>query len=38
MLGLPDAGLAALVPWPGEPLDRLARRLEALLGNCGPRP
>ena len=32
MLGLPDAGLAALRPWPGEPLDRLAHRLEALLG------
>jgi LmbE family N-acetylglucosaminyl deacetylase len=36
MLGLPDAGLAALRPWPGEPLDRLATRLEALLRELRP--
>jgi LmbE family N-acetylglucosaminyl deacetylase len=37
MLGLPDAGLAALHPWPGEPLDRLATRLEALLRELRPQ-
>jgi len=37
MLGLPDAGLAALRPWPGEPLDRLAIRLEALLRELRPQ-
>jgi LmbE family N-acetylglucosaminyl deacetylase len=37
MLGLPDAGLAALRPWPGEPLDRLATRLEALLRELRPQ-
>jgi LmbE family N-acetylglucosaminyl deacetylase len=37
MLGLPDAGLAALRPWPGEPLDRLATRLEALLRKLRPQ-
>jgi LmbE family N-acetylglucosaminyl deacetylase len=37
MLGLPDAGLATLRPWPGEPLDRLATRLEALLGELRPQ-
>jgi LmbE family N-acetylglucosaminyl deacetylase len=37
MLGLPDAGLATLHPWPGEPLDRLAARLEALLGELRPQ-
>ena len=37
MLGLPDAGLAALRPWPGEPLHRLATRLEALLRELRPQ-
>jgi LmbE family N-acetylglucosaminyl deacetylase len=37
MMGLPDAGLAALRPWPGEPLDRLAHRLEALLAELRPQ-
>jgi LmbE family N-acetylglucosaminyl deacetylase len=36
MLGLPDAGLATLHPWPGEPLDRLATRLEALFRELRP--
>jgi LmbE family N-acetylglucosaminyl deacetylase len=37
LLGLPDAGLAALRPWPGEPLDRLATRLEVLLRELRPQ-
>jgi LmbE family N-acetylglucosaminyl deacetylase len=37
MLGLPDAGLAVLRPWPGEPLDRLVTRLEALFRELRPQ-
>ena len=37
MLGLPDAGLAVLRPWPGEPLDRLATRLEDLFRELHPQ-
>ena len=36
-LGLRDAGLAALRPWPGEPLDRLATRLEVVLRELRPQ-
>ena len=38
MLGLPDAGLAALRPWPGEPLDRLHTGSRRCWGSSGPRP
>jgi LmbE family N-acetylglucosaminyl deacetylase len=31
LLGFPDAGLAVLSPWPGEPLDRLAKKIETTL-------
>jgi LmbE family N-acetylglucosaminyl deacetylase len=31
LLGFEDAGLAVISPWPGEPLDRLATRLETIL-------
>lgn len=31
LLGFPDNGLAVLSPWPGEPLDRLARRIDSTL-------
>ncbi|MEO8561830.1 MAG: PIG-L family deacetylase [bacterium] len=31
LLGFEDAGLAVLSPWPGEPLDRLEKRLETTL-------
>jgi LmbE family N-acetylglucosaminyl deacetylase len=37
LVGLPDAGLAAIRPWPGEPLDRLATRLEALMRELQPQ-
>jgi len=36
LLGLEDAGLAVISPWPGEPLDRLAKRLEAILRELRP--
>jgi LmbE family N-acetylglucosaminyl deacetylase len=36
LLGLEDAGLAVISPWPGEPLDRLAKRLEATLRELRP--
>jgi LmbE family N-acetylglucosaminyl deacetylase len=36
LVGLEDAGLAVISPWPGEPLDRLAKRLEAILGELRP--
>ena len=36
LLGLEDAGLAVISPWPGEPLDRLARRLEAVIRELRP--
>jgi LmbE family N-acetylglucosaminyl deacetylase len=37
LVGLPDAGLATLRPWPGEPLDRLATRLEVLMRELQPQ-
>jgi len=37
ILGLPDAGLATLRPWPGEPLDRLATLLEGQLRELRPQ-
>jgi LmbE family N-acetylglucosaminyl deacetylase len=37
LVSLPDAGLAALRPWPGEPLDRLATRLEMLIRELRPQ-
>ena len=36
LLGLPDAGLAVISPWPGEPLDRMAKRLETILKDLRP--
>lgn len=36
LLGLEDAGLAVISPWPGEPLDRMAKRLEATLKELHP--
>jgi LmbE family N-acetylglucosaminyl deacetylase len=36
MLGLPDNGLAVLSPWPGEPMDRLSKRIEAVLRDLRP--
>lgn len=36
LLGLEDAGLAVISPWPGEPLDRLAKRLETILRDVHP--
>ena len=36
LLGLPDAGLAVISPWPGEPLDRMAKRLETTLKELRP--
>jgi LmbE family N-acetylglucosaminyl deacetylase len=36
LLGLEDAGLAGISPWPGEILDRLAKRLEALFADLRP--
>lgn len=36
LLGFEDAGLAVLSPWPGEPLDRMARRVEATLRELRP--
>jgi LmbE family N-acetylglucosaminyl deacetylase len=36
LLGFEDAGLSVLSPWPGEPLDRMARRIEATLRELRP--
>jgi LmbE family N-acetylglucosaminyl deacetylase len=36
LLGLEDAGLAVISPWPGEPLDRMAKRLEITLKELRP--
>jgi len=36
LLGFEDAGLAVLSPWPGEPLDRMAKRVEATLRDLRP--
>jgi LmbE family N-acetylglucosaminyl deacetylase len=36
LLGFEDAGLAVISPWPGEPLDRLAKRLEAIFAELRP--
>jgi LmbE family N-acetylglucosaminyl deacetylase len=36
MLGFEDAGLAVLSPWPGEPLDRMAKRIETTLRELHP--
>jgi LmbE family N-acetylglucosaminyl deacetylase len=36
LLGFADAGLAVLSPWPGEPLDRLAKRLETTIRELHP--
>jgi LmbE family N-acetylglucosaminyl deacetylase len=36
LLGLEDAGLAVIRPWPGEPLDRMAKRLEITLRELHP--
>ena len=36
LLGFEDAGLSVLSPWPGEPLDRMARRIETTLGQLRP--
>jgi LmbE family N-acetylglucosaminyl deacetylase len=36
LLGFPDNGLAVLSPWPGEPLDRMARRIDSTLRALRP--
>jgi LmbE family N-acetylglucosaminyl deacetylase len=36
LIGLEDAGLAVISPWPGEPLDRLAKRLETIFRELQP--
>ena len=36
LIGLEDAGLAVISPWPGEPLDRLAKRLETIFRELHP--
>jgi LmbE family N-acetylglucosaminyl deacetylase len=36
LLGFHDNGLAVLSPWPGEPLDRLAQRLDSTLRALRP--
>lgn len=36
LLGFEDNGLAVLSPWPGEPLDRLAKRIETTLNELHP--
>lgn len=36
LLGLPDAGLAVISPWPGQPLDSIAKRLEPTLRELRP--
>lgn len=36
LVGLEDAGLAVISPWPGEPLDRLAKRLATTFSELRP--
>ena len=36
LLGFEDAGLSVLSPWPGEPLDRMAKRIETTLRELRP--
>jgi LmbE family N-acetylglucosaminyl deacetylase len=36
MLGFEDAGLAVLSPWPGEPLDRMEKRIDSTLRALHP--
>jgi len=36
LLGFEDAGLAVLSPWPGEPLDRMANRIDSTLRALRP--
>ena len=36
MLGFEDAGLSVLSPWPGEPLDRMERRIDSTLRALHP--
>ena len=36
LLGFEDAGLSVLSPWPGEPLDRMAKRVESTLRELHP--
>jgi LmbE family N-acetylglucosaminyl deacetylase len=36
LLGFEDAGLAVISPWPGEPLDRMAKQLADILGTLRP--
>ena len=36
MLGFEDAGLAVLSPWPGEPLDRMEKRVDSTLRALHP--
>ena len=36
LLGFEDAGLSVLSPWPGEPLDRMAKRVETTLRDLRP--
>jgi LmbE family N-acetylglucosaminyl deacetylase len=36
LIGLEDAGLAVISPWPGEPLDRLEKRLESIFAELHP--
>jgi LmbE family N-acetylglucosaminyl deacetylase len=36
LLGFEDAGLAVISPWPGEPLDRMAKRLADILNTLRP--
>jgi LmbE family N-acetylglucosaminyl deacetylase len=36
MLGFEDAGLSVLSPWPGEPLDRMEKRIDSTLHALRP--
>jgi LmbE family N-acetylglucosaminyl deacetylase len=36
LVGLEDAGLAVISPWPGEPLDRLSKRLVTAFSELHP--
>ena len=36
LIGLEDAGLAVISPWPGEPLDRLAKKLDSIFAVLHP--
>jgi LmbE family N-acetylglucosaminyl deacetylase len=36
LIGLEDAGLATITPWPGEVLDRLAETLKKILAETNP--